>query len=87
MTTFSALPALTRAFFALWALLLCLALSVCFVSAARKRQFLFFALALLLFAPAYLAWQTVFDRYLLSATGSVSPVVSIDITCSSISPW
>lgn len=61
MSAFAALSPLFRALFALWALLLCLTAIGSAVLAAVRRRSRFTALALALFAPAYLLWQVIFD--------------------------
>ena len=58
MIPFSSLSALPRAFFALWALLVCL---VNAVLAAVKKRYLFLAASVSSFAPAYFSWQVIFD--------------------------
>ncbi len=75
MTQFLTLSVLVRTAFALWAFLLCLAdLVSAILSRIRKRR-LFFVAALILFAPAYFAWQTIFDLALANrGIASATPV-------------
>ena len=77
MIPFAALSAFPRALFALWALLLCLTNVGSAILAAVKRRFRLTVLALLLFAPAYMLWQILFD---LSLAGRVEAVAGISLT-------
>ena len=71
MTSFDTLSALPRAFFALWALLLCLAgIGGVFLPLWKKR-YRFSLLALVLFLPAYFMWQVIFDVALFNRLGIV----------------
>ena len=72
MISFSMLSALARAFFALWALLLCLTNVGSAVLAAVKKHIRFTVLALFLFAPVYLMWQVIFDFSLFGLTDEIS---------------
>ena len=83
MTSFAVLSALARAFFALWALLLCLTYIGCAVLAAVKKRFRFTILALVLFAPVYFMWQVIFDLSLLGGTDKAS---SISVVLGGL-PW
>ncbi|MBO4501096.1 MAG: hypothetical protein J5760_02545 [Clostridia bacterium] len=77
MTLFSCLASPTRALFALWALLLCLACIWNAVSAAVKKRFGCAALALALFAPVYFLWQVIFDLSLFGVSKDASAVTSV----------
>ncbi|MBO4534867.1 MAG: hypothetical protein J5755_02890 [Clostridia bacterium] len=77
MTSFDTLSALARAFFALWALLLCLACIGNVLLPLWRKRFLFSVLALVLLAPAYLIWQVIFDIALKGRLGI--PVSSITL--------
>lgn len=68
MTAFLSLSASARAFFALWALLLCLADVFDAVIAGANRRYRWCAMTLALFAPAYLMWQMIFDLSLFGGT-------------------
>lgn len=75
MTSFDTLSSLARAFFALWALFLCLVGIVNVILPLWKKRFLYSVLALALFAPAYFLWQVIFDVALFGRLGiSVSSV-------------
>lgn len=74
MISFATLAALPRALFALWALLLCLINSGSAVLAAIRKRYRFIAAALLLFAPAYLLWQVIFDIALCGGTARLSSI-------------
>ena len=83
MTEFAALSALARAFFALWALLICLVnIGSALLSAVRKR-YRFAALALVLLAPTYLMWQVIFDLRLFGGTNGAA---GLSITLGAF-PW
>ena len=75
MTSFSLLPALTRAFFALWTLLLCLIDIGSAALAAVKRRIRLTVFALLLFVPAYFLWQVIFDLSLSADAAGISLVL------------
>ncbi len=72
MMSFALLSPLVRAIFALWGLLLCLTDIGSAVLAAVKKRYRFTALAVLLFAPAYLLWQIIFDFSLFGGAGITS---------------
>ena len=72
--TFDMLSAFVRAFFALWALLLCLACIGNLVLSVARKRFHFIAFALLLFAPVYLLWQVIFDFSLFGKTEKASGI-------------
>ena len=72
MTTFAMLSALTRAFFALWALLLCLTNIGSAVLAAVKKRLLYTAFAIIIFAPCYFMWQVIFDFSLFGGTKKIT---------------
>ena len=74
MAELAALSALARAFFALWALLLCLTYIGSAVLAAVKRRFGFTAAALFLLAPCYLMWQIIFDISLFGGAEGLSDI-------------
>lgn len=71
MISFDTLSPLVRAVFALWALMLCLAGIVNAFLPLWKKRFLFSAIALVLFVPAYLMWQVMFDVALYNRLGIV----------------
>ena len=79
MMSFAMLSALARAIFALWALLLCLINIISAVRAAVKKRFRFTTTALVLFAPAYLLWQVIFDFSLVGSTPQVAALT--DFLC------
>lgn len=72
MSTFSMLNEIVRAFFALWALLLCLFNIANSVLAFTKRKYLFGVLSVLAFGLAYTLWQVIFDYALKNIIGSYS---------------
>ena len=74
MTTFVTLSPLVRAFFALWALLLCLTNIVSALLALGKKHYLFSGAAVVLFAPLFFLWQVIFDLSLAGKTGSIADV-------------
>ena len=72
--TFDMLSAFVRAFFALWALLLCLACIGNLVLSVARRRFHYTAFALVLFAPVYFLWQVIFDFSLFGKTEKASEI-------------
>ena len=74
MMPFMMLSALTRALFALWALLLCLTDISSAVVAAVKKHLRFTALAVLILAPVYFMWQVIFDISLFGNTDKASAI-------------
>ena len=68
MTSFDMLSALARAFFALWALFLCLTNIGSAVLAAVRKRYRFTAFSVALFAPVYFMWQVIFDFALFGET-------------------
>lgn len=83
MTAFADLSALLRGLFALWALLLCLAVLAGAVLAVVQKRFFQTALALPLLAPIYLLWQVIFD---LSLFGMTPEAAGISRTLGAL-PW
>ena len=65
MTAFGNLNSIVRMVFALWALLLCLVGIVIAVRSFVGKRFVFFGISLVLFAPAFFFWQSIFDLSLL----------------------
>ncbi|MBR3148872.1 MAG: hypothetical protein IKF64_01780 [Eubacterium sp.] len=76
MILFDMLSPLLRAFFALLALLLCLTNIGSGVLAAIKRHVSFMAFALVLFAPAYVLWQVIFDFSLFGKSEKATEITS-----------
>lgn len=76
MMSFDTLSALTRAFFALWALLLCLVCVGSAVLATVRKRYHFTFFALLLFAPVYYMWQVIFDFSLFGGTEKITLISS-----------
>lgn len=74
MTPFFALSELARAFFALWALLLCLAEIGGALLAAVKKRFRSVLPPLLLLAPTYLIWQVIFDIRLFGVSDGANGI-------------
>ncbi len=74
MTPFDMLSALTRAAFALWALLICLAFIFLAALAAVRKRTLFAVFAVALFSPVYFMWQVIFDVSLSKKTGDAVAV-------------
>lgn len=72
MLSFSMLNEIVRAFFALWALLLCLFNIANSVLAFTKRKYSFGVLSVLAFGLAYTLWQVIFDYALKNIFGSYS---------------
>lgn len=70
MTSFTGLSALVRAFFALWALLLCLANIGSTVLSVLRKRVRFAVFSALLFLPVYLLWQVIFDISLNHGAGA-----------------
>lgn len=70
MTEFFALSSLSRSFFALWALFLCLVNMGSTATAAVKRRWRTAALAFVLFVPVFFMWQIIFDLYLSEKSGT-----------------
>lgn len=77
MSTFSMLNEIIRAFFALWALLLCLFNIANSVLAFTKRKYLFGVLSVLAFGLAYTLWQVIFDYALKNKFGSYSNLTEL----------
>ena len=77
MSTFSMLNEIVRAFFALWALLLCLFNIANSVLAFTKRKYLFGVLSVLAFGLAYTLWQVIFDYALKNKFGSYSNLTQL----------
>ena len=76
MISFNMLSSLKRAFFALWALLLCVISIVNAVMAFNKKKYLFGSIAITLFLPIYFFWQVIFDYSLSESSGSLNVVSS-----------
>lgn len=76
MISFNMLSSLIRAFFALWALLLCVISIVNAVMAFNKKKYLFGSIAIILFLPIYFFWQVIFDYSLSESSGSLNVVSS-----------
>ncbi|MBQ6337091.1 MAG: hypothetical protein IJI50_07660 [Ruminococcus sp.] len=74
MTAFASLSALTRALFALWALLLCLTVIGNAVLATVRRRYRFTVIALLILAPVYFLWQVIFDLSLFGASENAAEI-------------
>lgn len=74
MISFDMLPALSRAFFALWALLLCLAYIVSAVLSFARKRYRYCALAVIAFAPSYFLWQMIFDFSLFGKTRNAAEI-------------
>ena len=74
MTAFASLSALTRALFALWALLLCLTDIGSAVLATVRRRYRFTVIALLILAPVYFLWQVIFDLSLFGASENAAEI-------------
>ena len=74
MTAFLSLSAILRAFFALWALLICLTNIGSAVLAAVRKRFRFMLLSLLIFAPIFFLWQVIFDLSLFGRTEKAAAV-------------
>ncbi|MBR7073115.1 MAG: hypothetical protein IKI33_05775 [Eubacterium sp.] len=72
MIAFEMLTPLIRAFFALWALLLCLTNIGSAVLAAVKKRLCFALCAVFLFVPAYSLWQVIFDFSLFGSAEQAS---------------
>ncbi len=72
MSSFAMLNEIVRAFFALWALLLCLFNIANSVLAFTKRKYSFGVLSVLAFGLAYTLWQVIFDYALKNIFGSYS---------------
>ncbi len=70
MTPFASLSALARSFFAMVSLVLCLTYIGSAILAAVRRRYRFTVFSLLLLAPGYFIWQTVFD---LTLPGGAEP--------------
>lgn len=87
MTTFASLPSLARALFALWSLLLALAGIVNLLLALQEKRFLFSAFALLLFLPAYLMWQVIFDLSRSIGAGAAAAAFSQRVTAIAWAWW
>ena len=68
------LSSLARAFFALWALLLCLVNIIDALFALAQKRYVFSLVAVGLFAPVYLMWQVLFDLSLSGRTGTIAPL-------------
>jgi len=69
MMSFATLYALSRAFIALWALLLCLVNAASSVIATIRKRYFYTIFSVILFAPVYLLWQTAFDFSLSLKSG------------------
>ena len=76
MISFNMLSSLIRAFFALWALLLCVISLLNIVMAFNKKKYLFGSIAITLFLPIYFFWQVIFDYSLSESSGSLNVVSS-----------
>lgn len=76
MISFNMLSSLIRAFFALWALLLCVISIVNAVMAFNKKKYLFGSIAITLFLPIYFFWQVIFDYSLSESSGALNVVSS-----------
>lgn len=83
MTSFASLSSLIRAFFALWALLLCLTDIVGAVLTLVKKRYVFALTSGLLFVPVYFLWQVVFDLSLSERSGLISSVSKAIVSI----PW
>ena len=77
MRAFYTMSALARSAFAMWALSLCLVDIVSALIAAVKKRYRYSTIALLLFAPAYLAWQVIFDLSLFGMNEGVSALCRV----------
>lgn len=77
MLSFSMLNEIVRAFFALWALLLCLFNIANSVLAFTKRKYSFGVLSVLAFGLAYTLWQVIFDYALKNKFGSYSNLTQL----------
>lgn len=76
MTAFAFLSALARAFFALWALLLCLTNIGSAVLATVKKRFRLSVIATVFFAPSFFLWQVIFDYSLFGGTNKAAEITS-----------
>ena len=74
MSAFYLLSAPVRAFFALWALLLCLSDIGSAVLTVVRKRYRFTVPALMLLAPVYFLWQVVFDLSLSGGTESAAEI-------------
>ena len=74
MVSFNMLSSLVRAFFALWALLLCVINIANAVMAFDKKKYLFGSIGTILFLPIYFFWQVMFDYVLYESGGSLNVV-------------
>ena len=72
MISFNALSSLTRALFALWALLLIVISIINAVLAFNKKKYFFGSTAIVLFLPTYFFWQIIFDDSLSRSGGALS---------------
>lgn len=75
MISFADLSGLIRAFFALWALLLCVINIMNSVLAFDKKKYIFGIIGIILFLPNYFLWQVIFD-YSLSISSGIINIVS-----------
>ena len=74
MSAFTSLSVTGQALFGLWALLLCLANIASAILASVKKRFRLTVLALLFLAPAYFAWQVIFDLSLFRGTDRAAAI-------------
>ena len=74
MISFEALSIIARAFFALWALLLCLTNITNAVFSAVKKRYFLSSLSLLLFTSVYLLWQVIFDISLFGTSEKAADI-------------
>ena len=77
MLSFGMLNDIVRAFFALWALLLCLLNIANSVLSFTKRKYVFGVISIISFGLAYVLWQVIFDYSLLDKNGSYSPMTQV----------
>ena len=74
MISFSELSPLLRAFFSLWALLVCLINISNAILAFSKKKYLFGFFGVILFLPIYFLWQIIFDLSLSSDSGDINVI-------------
>ena len=74
MISFSELSPLLRAFFSLWALLVCLINISNAILAFSKKKYLFGFFGVILFLPIYFLWQIIFDLSLSSGSGDINVI-------------
>lgn len=77
MISFANLSSLIRAFFALWALLLCVINILNAVLAFDKKKYIFGSLEIILFLLNYFLWQVMFDYSLSLSNGSINIVSQV----------